>query len=119
MSKPIGRLQDTTVHDIHRSVCSDYLRYLADLIENGKIVAFDIEWDLTSKKPVGKLAASTDVLKGPSEHELDTRITEYREEQVELAKAIAVVDVSQKLQDHEPCDDDEKEECPLCNTSLS
>jgi len=107
-------IPELTEKHANRIVCADYLRQVAMLIEQGAVTAFDFVWLSTQLKPQGKLVTNSTFLVGPSEAKLMRAVAEHK-----AKSSIQVVDATEELKGHQPCSDEYKDQCALCNTKLS
>ncbi len=118
--KPLPPIPELTPIKANQLMCADYLRSIAGMIERGQILAFDLSWSTTIRKPLGKHVFDAEYLIAPVESKfLKEAIQMQKQEEAQQAKGISFEDVTEQLQDHEPCPDDEKDDCALCNTKCS
>lgn len=109
-------IPELTAEHAHQFVCADYLESIARLIRRGAISGFDFAWNSSLEKPIGKFVGNCAMLIAPMETKIQQAIADYREEQ---SKQISVVDVTEQLKNHEPCDEESADDCAICNTKLS
>lgn len=109
-------IEQLSVKQANRLVTADWLRSIAKLIQTGVIDSFECAWNFDLPKPIGRFTASCEMLSAPLEAKLHEAVAVYKKEHLAV---IPVVDVTEQLKDHVPCEGDAKENCALCNTSLS
>ncbi len=113
LKEPIPEL---TVIRANQLMCADNLRAVAKLIEAGSLTAFDIAWNSELHKPVGKMVIKADFLIAPVESQFMREVDIYKQAQ---ENKIQLQDLSQDLQNHEPCGENERDKCSICTTKGS
>lgn len=105
-------IPELTVGKAHRLICADYLRTLAKLIEQGGLEAFELAWNLSFRKPQGKVVTTADSLTGPVEAQFLANVRAYQEEQ---ARKVPVIDLTEEMKENHPeiVDPDNKDDSNL------
>lgn len=96
---------ELTKDQLNRLVCADYLESLANMIRKGQVNGFDMGWDFTTEKPVGRVEIDSKVLIAPLEAKI---LQGVAKQYAEAAKKIPVVDATS----HEKCTNPH---CVACN----
>jgi hypothetical protein len=98
-------IPDLTVNQAHRTICADYLRSVANMIERGQLTGFEFVWNTEIQKPIGKVLLTAETLVGPAESKILHAIADYRAEQ---ERKIPVTDISDQLKEQgiDPIDPD-------------
>lgn len=103
-------IPELTREQLNRLLCADYLEYCAKMIRKGSLTGFDIAWNTSYEKPVGKLEIVSFELTAPLEANILRQIEEAKAAAAErAAKQIPVVDATE----HEKCTN---EACVVCNS---
>lgn len=110
-------IPELTVSQAHRIICADWLESVARMVRQGSVTAFDIAWNSDLEKPVGKFLGNASLLIGPIEPKLKAAVAAERQRQIDATTQ--VVDFTEQLKDHEPCEGEAKEQCALCKTTYS
>lgn len=112
-------IPELTVLKANQLMCADYLRTLAGMVERGQLQAFDVAWTDEIRKPLGKLVIGADVIIAPVEGKFLQQTLKLQQEQKEESTAISFEDITEQLKDHEPCPENERDHCAVCNTKCS